>query len=62
MKNFFYSLALVLCWQSNLLAQDTFYVSSTGSDDNPGTQDQPWYSLNSDNWTDGCTIVVLDEI
>ena len=62
MKNLFYSMVLALCWQSNLSAQETFYVSSSGSDDNPGTKEQPWYSLNADNWTDGCTIIVLDEI
>lgn len=62
MKNMFYSFVLLVCWQSSLLAQSTFYVSSTGSDNHPGTREQPWYSLNADAWTDGCTIIVLDEI
>lgn len=61
MKKLFYLLVSVLC-ASSVWAQDTFYVSSTGSNDNPGTEEEPWYSLNSEAWTEGCTIIVMDEI
>lgn len=63
MKKLFYPLALALCLQPSLWAQDTFYVSGmNGSDDNPGTEESPWYSLNAEKWTEGCTVVVLDEV
>ena len=63
MKKLFYPLALALCLQPSLWAQDTFYVSGmNGSDENPGTEESPWYSLNAEKWTEGCTVVVLDEV
>lgn len=62
MKKLFYPLLLALCLHSSLWAQDTFYVSSNGDNSNPGTEESPWYSLNYDAWTEGCTIIVLDEV
>ena len=62
MKKLLYSLALAMCVQTGLWAQDTFYVSSMGDDTNPGTEEEPFYSLNPELLTDGCTVIVLDEI
>ena len=46
----------------HLMSRDTFYVSSTGQDLNAGTIAAPWGTLNAKAWTDGCAIVVMDEV
>lgn len=62
MKKLLYSLALAMCAQTGLWAQDTFYVSSMGDDTNEGTEEAPFYSLNPELLTDGCTVIVMDEV
>ncbi len=39
------SLVVVLFASISLLAQATYYVSKTGSDSNPGTNSQPWLTI-----------------
>jgi len=63
MKKLFYSLFLaVLLSPAYLMAQDTFYVKSNGKNSNAGTEQEPWGTLNHEKWTDGCTIIIVDEI
>jgi len=63
MKKLFYLVLLaIFLLPVHLMSQDTFYVSSTGQDSNAGTQDATWGTLNAAAWTEGCTIVVLDEV
>lgn len=63
MKKLFYlAILAIFLLPGYLMAQDTFYVSSTGNNSNPGTRTEPWGTLNAEAWTDNCTIIVLDEV
>lgn len=55
-------LSVMLLIPTYLMSQDTFYVSSTGDDSKLGTQTEPWKTLNVARWTDGCTVIILDEV
>lgn len=62
MKHLFLSCLLVSALSVN--AQSTFYVdqnNSAASDDNAGTADAPWATLNVAKWTDGCTVMLKGE-
>ena len=64
MKKLFYSLCgLIFLLPASLLAEDTFYVNSSGGNNaNAGTQESPWRDLNPSRWTDNCTVIVQGEI
>jgi hypothetical protein len=67
MKKMFYSRLIVMLFtllSVSLSAQDVFYVSASGDDANPGTQAQPWLTLNvnANQWTEGCTLKISGEV
>jgi hypothetical protein len=67
MKKMFYSRLIVMLFtllSVSLSAQDVFYVSASGNDANPGTQAQPWLTLNvnANQWTNGCTVKISGEV
>lgn len=68
MKKNFYSLLMTLLLSVlvvDVFAADVFYVdpeTRDSSDDNPGTSESPWRTLNETKWTDGCTVIIESSV
>lgn len=62
MKKIVYLIFLLLVIPvASMPAMDTFYVdpfNDAATDDGAGTEAEPWFSLNTGRWTEGCRVVL----